>query len=458
VRRRIGEMLLLLTAAFFPIRHVRFTALFSIVTVIVAGGILYSIVLTLRRRNMLVISTAAWVLVLPLALMRIANLVTDHTYRTGSEMASFGTGLSWWFPEKAAAFVRSHNLPGQLFATASEGGFLEFELGERYKSYIDGRAIPFGTDLMLRSAVLKATPPDSPQWDQEAARYGINTIFVPIGRYGALQFFPVLKDFCSSDRWAPVYLDEVSALFVRRAPQTEGLISQLRINCSTVPLPANPLPGRNSRAFNQWSNAASVLSALGRSKEAFNAIAHSLEISDSGYLHFLRGHILQDAGDLSGAEQDYRAAVNLEPNLVAPWSALAAYYQSQARIADAIRCWQKAAEVSRWAWEPLQNLGYAELFAHRPAEALAAFDKASKSLPERSELLVDRAFLANLARGRARCWFYLGDLPRAIRYEEEAAQYLPDSSDLWRQLGELYAAAHRYDDAQRARARVAVLH
>jgi len=462
-RRRIGEAILLVGAAFFPLRHVRFLALFGVVVVLIGGALLASCLPLLRSkirgaRVRAILAVAASALLVGMAGMRIRDLVTDWAYRMGTEVVSFGTGLSWWFPEGAAAFVERENLPAQIFSAYTEGGYMAFRLGPKYKNYIDGRAIPFGTELMVRSGGLKASPPDAPAWKQEAERYGINTILIPMGRYVGLQFFPVLKQFCVSDIWVPVYLDETGAVFVRRSPETEALIGRFRVDCSTAPVPAAAPVGNSTEAFNQWSNAASVLKALGRNQEALVAIRKALEIfPDNGYLHFTRGHIFEEEGDQNAAERDFLAATEMEPNLVAPWSALAAYYQEQGRLADAIRAWEKAASVSRSPWEPLENLGYADLMARRPQQALAAFDDAAKSLPEHSELIVDDTFLANIAHGRARSWYRLGNLPRAISYEEGAARLLPASADLWRQLAGLYAAAGRSDDANRAAAHASAL-
>jgi tetratricopeptide (TPR) repeat protein len=458
VNRRIGEAILIAAAAYFPIRHTRFVALFSIIVVIGAGAILTSIVPAVRKRLrypqvLAGFGVVASVLFVALASTRVWGMVTDREYRSGAEIVSFGTGLSWFFPQKAADFVERENLPGEIFSTGSEGAFMAFRLGPKYRDYIDGRAIPFGEELMLRSGSLKMTPPDAPQWDQEIARYGINTIVLPIGRYGALQFFPAFRSFCESDRWSPVYLDETSVVFLRRTEQNESWIKRLAVDCFKTPLPVAIPTGNGTAAFNTWANAAAVLGALGRKEESLAAIEKALAIvPESGYLHFTRGHMREESGDLRGAEQDYLKATRVEPKLVAPWSALGAYYQRHGRLDDAIRCWEMAASVSRWPWEPLENLGYAQLMAHRPQQALESFDAAQKGLPARPELVVDNNFLANIEHGRARCWFYLGDLHRAIFHEESAARLLPANTDLWQQLGDLYAAAGRPEDASRARA------
>ena len=462
LRRQFGAALLISGAIPPPLRHMRFTALFGIVVVIVGGAVLTSFLEQIKTRitNRHIRSLATVALVLPLlalAAIRMRGVVSNRTYLTGTDLQLFGAGLSWWFPEKAAAFVERENLPGQIFSTGEEGAFLAYRLGPKYKDYIDGRAIPFGTELMLRSSRLKATPPDSPEWEQEIARYDINVILLPIARFGALQFFPMLKQFCNSAIWQPVYLDEVSVVFLRRRPETEKLIQRFQLNCSTAPLPAVPLAGSGSDAFNQWANAASVLHALGRDTEALAAANKALAIfPDSGYVYFLRGHILQEAGDLAGAERDYLWSTKMEPNLVAPWSALAGFYQERGRLPEAIDAWEHAAGVSRWPWDPLVSLGWAELRAGRAKEALAAFDAAANSLPARHDLTVDNTFLANVAHGRSRAWDHLGDLHRAILFDEEAAGLLYDS-DLWLQLADLYDRAGRHQDAIRIRAQVSGL-
>ena len=141
---------------------------------------------------------------------------------------------------------------------------------------------------------------------------------------------------------------------------------------------------------------------------------------------------------------------------MAPWSALAAFYQDTGQLPAAIDAWEHAAGVSRWPWDPLVSLGYAEPSGAASQAALAAFDAAAESLPARYDLIVNNNVLANIAHGRARSWFYLGDLRRAISFEEQAARLLPDA-DVWRQLADLYTRAGRIDDANRTRAQMMAL-
>jgi tetratricopeptide (TPR) repeat protein len=481
LRRQLGAAILLAGAGLAPLRHMRFAGLFAIVAVIVGGGVLTSALRTVgfphsKRRDVgppktggtwrglaqalsppsipLILAVTMSLALAVMAARRVTDLVTDRAYLGGTHLVSFGAGLSWWFPAGAADFIQHQHLPGQIFDSYNEGGYLTWSLGEYYRDYIDGRAIPFGPELLSRNAGLMQSLPGSPAWQLEAERYDINVIILPVGRFIALQFFPALKQFCESDSWRPVYLDEVSVVFLRARPETEGLIRRLQIDCSAAPLPRIPSDETNSKAFNQWANAASVLYALGRSTEALAATKRALAIfPDSAYLHWTRAHMFDEAGNLREAEQEYLRATKLAPYSAASWSGLAAYYQGQNRWPEAIHAWESAANVSIWPWEPFVSLGYANLQAGRPKQALAAFDDAAGSLPVHSELLASPSLLANIAHGRARCWYYLGDLHRAIAFEEQAARILPESAELWAHLANLYDLTGRSEDANRIRAR-----
>jgi tetratricopeptide (TPR) repeat protein len=457
-QRKLGAAVLVSGAALLAIRHIRFQALFAEVVVVVAGAVLTSAFaggwerIKQARPGCLVAIGLAYCVV-GLACVRSADLVSNRSYLASTNLSAFGAGLSWWFPEGAAAFIERENVPGRIFNTYNEGGYLTWRLGPKYPDYIDGRAIPFGPKLFERNHALMATPPDSPEWQREAEQYDINAIIVPLGRYNGVDLFPVLRQFCSSATWRPVYLDEVSAVFARRSTQSESLIQRFEINCATTPLPRVVPAGHDSQAFNQWANAAAVLHALGRNIEAFAATARALGIfENSAFVHFLRGNLMEEAGDLRGAEQEYLWSAALEVN-GATWSALGAVYHREGRLTEEIKAWQRAAELLRLSDRELVSLGYAELAAQRPREALRAFERASSQPGGAS----DNSFLANLARGRAMAWSQLGDLKRAISFQEQTVGLAPDRASDWLELANLYDREQRSEDAQRARQRAAAI-
>ena len=267
LRVQLGAAILLLGATYPAVRYLRMGAVFSCVVVVVGGAVLSAAVVGLSARirparTRSLFAGVAVGLLVALAVLRSFDLVTNRQYFRGGDATTFGAGLGWWFPQRAAEFIERENLPGEIFNTYDEGGYLTWRLGPQRRDYIDGRAIPFGAPGIRRHGQLLASPPDSSIWEQEASRYNINTVILPLARSDGIQLVR-LQDFCNSKVWRPVYLDEVSAVFVRRAPQTEELLQRFPVNCATAPLPAH-LPGRNrAEAFNAWANAAMVLAALG---------------------------------------------------------------------------------------------------------------------------------------------------------------------------------------------------
>jgi Flp pilus assembly protein TadD len=457
-RRKPGAALLLCGSSWLAVRHIRFQALFAEVVVVVGSAMLLSVLggtrEKLRRaRPVWLTAVALAYLMVGLACLRSADLVSNRAYLGGTNLSSFGAGLSWWFPEDASAFIERENLPSQIFNSYNEGGYLVWRLGPKYPDYIDGRALPFGPELFERNRALLATPPDSPEWQHEAEKYGIHAIIVPLSRYSGVELFPVLRQFCASEAWRPVYLDEVSGVFVRRTPQTETLIQKFGIDCAKAPLPHSAPQGDGSPAFNQWANAAAILYVLGRDPEAFVATERALDIFEgSAYVHYLRGKLFEQARDLPAAEQEYRRSASQEVN-GSTWSSLGAIYRREGRLADAIAAWRRAADLLRSPDSELLALGYAELEGHEPRAALRAFDRAASQPARQSDI----AFQIELARGRARACRDLGDADRAIIFQEEAVRLAPEQAVDWLDLAELYDRGHRSEDAQRARQQAAIL-
>ncbi len=351
-RRQLGAAVLVSGAVLLAIRHIRFQALFAEVVVVVGGAVLASALagrwekIRQTRLGSLAVIALAYCVV-GLACLRAADLVSNRSYLGATNLSTFGAGLSWWFPEGAAAFIEREDVPGRIFNSYDEGGYLAWRLGPKYPDYIDGRALPFGPKLFARNQQLMATPPDSPEWQREAELYGISAIIVPLARYNGVNLFPVLRQFCASAAWRPVYLDEVSAVFLLRSPQNENLIQRFQIDCAKTSLPRAAPQGHDSQAFNRWANAAAVLHALGRNSEAFAATAKALGIfEDSAFVHFLRGNLLEETGDLGNAEQEYLRSAALEVN-GSTWSSLAAVYHREGRLTDEIKAWQRAADLLR---------------------------------------------------------------------------------------------------------------
>jgi len=454
-RAQWGAAMMLLGASYVGARYMRMGAIFACVVVIVGGPILSEALpklisgLKSRRVRSLMAPTAV-VLLAALVGVRCFDLATNRFYLRGSSESTFGAGLSWWFPERAAEFITSHNLPGEIFNSYDEGGYVAWRLGPERRNTIDGRAPVFGAQAIQRNSKLLQSSPDSPLWQQEASRFGINTILLPLGRFDGIELTKLLE-FCNSASWQPVYLDEVSAVFVRRdAPGAADLLQSKAVDCASALLPLHLPQKQDAAAFNAWANSAAILAQLGRTSEALAATDNALAIfPDSSFAHWLRGSLLAAMNRPEEAQAEYLDAVSLESSDVT-WSALADFYRTHGRTGEAIDAMQRAAALSPRPFTLQSNLGYLYLRTNRPQDALRAFDAAQRSAPANVAAADNGAFDFMLAQGRSVAWNQLGDVSRAIAFQEKATQLQPDAPEPWRRLAKLYRNAGRNDDALRA--------
>jgi tetratricopeptide (TPR) repeat protein len=458
-RRQFGDAVLLAGAAYISVEHLRFQALFAIVVVVVAGDVLAAHFLPSDWPRARMLAVPAAVLVAALALVHIADTITNRSYLAGSELSLFGTGLSWWYPQRAAHFIESNALPAQLFNDHNSGGYLTLRLGPGYRDFADGRAVPFGAEILAEQAALVQSPPDSPTWARAADRLGINTIVLSLARFGALESVP-LRDYCESSEWKPVYLDEVSLVLVRNRPQNQPWIARLAIDCAHQPIAppaADPSSARGrAELYNFYANAASVYYVLGRDREAAGAIVQAGNLfSGDPNLAQLTGQLLQANGKFAEAEQQYRRALRLRPTDKG-WYLLARLFIAQKNYPEAAIAVQHSAGLAVLPAERYRLLGNLDLVMNQPAEALAAFDRAEDFGRKLAPLPSYPSFLAKIAEGRGRAWLALHDAQRATSYAEEATRLEPQPQR-WTLLADCYAAQGRSAEAGQARNRAQAL-
>jgi hypothetical protein len=214
--RQLGAGLLLLGSLLVAIQHIRFQAMLGIVTVVVGSSVLDGINLPIGRRARPVAAA--------LIAITLTGLLIDMSAR---KLPLSGSWLSRDYPEGAIAFIEREHIPAQILATRF-GSYFTWRLWPKYLGYADARTIPFGPELFAQLGRLAALPPEAPEWQQAAERYDINAVLAVRGPLGFR-----LPEFCASNKWIPVYLDDVSAVFVRRRPENEEF-NRLRIDCNTA--------------------------------------------------------------------------------------------------------------------------------------------------------------------------------------------------------------------------------
>ena len=461
-RRSPGAALLLAVALFGSMRYLRLQALFAMVVVVVGGELLASWPWKpnwMVGRQWLTAPAVLLALVSLVGLVgvRAADLVSNRHYLSVVDNVGFGPGVSWWYPERATAFLLRERLPGRILNDFNVGGYLTWRLGPDYPVSLDGPRRTFlARSYFFQHRALMLQPPDSPQWQQQAERWGVNTVILSVARYAGMGNV-ALRPFCESRGWRPVYLDEVAALFVRNRPENALWLDRFQIDCATTqftpPQPTSRFGSRNAaELYNFYANAGWVLFALGRNQEALQALERAGQIfADDPQLHLIRGSVLQASQRVREAEQEYRAALRLRQSDQA-WYAIGQAQAMQGQHSEAVEAIRYAARHSVLAYEMYRVLGEVYLSMKQPREALQAWEEAEKRSPYRGPAEpLGRGFHAQVAAGRARAWRSLGDLGSAVSFQEQAVHLVPEDPAGWLALAELYHAQGGPQSARQSR-------
>jgi tetratricopeptide (TPR) repeat protein len=462
-------------ATYLSIAHIRFQALFAIVAVSVGGALLSEFarpdvapgaspatggapaekLISPGTVSTRLAALSAAILTL-FAGLRIADLVSDRYYVNSGHISLFGTGPSWWYPERAAAFLEREHVPGNVFHDYNLGGYLTWRIGPQYADFVDGRYIPFGKELFDEQRLLMSLGPDSSEWKQAAERWQINTLIFPVARYAGLGSFP-LQDFCNSKLWKLVYLDDVSVIFVRNRPENSEFLKRFDLRCESAPFaPLSLAMGNSFRAraerFNYLMNTGSILYALSRDAEASSALQEAEKLfPDNPNLHLVKAQLFGATNRLEEAEREYLRVLRSSPSDAA-WYALARLYASEHRYSDAVRCIKEAVTVSQVPYERLRSLGTLYLYMDQPESALAAFGRANQNSPYRGDSSdLGKQFNAQLAEGRARAYRQMNDLSRAVAEQESAVRLGAENPARWIALADLYQALGQPEKSLRAR-------
>ncbi len=393
-----------------------------------------------RRRLRLAIACT----ILLVAGVRVFDLATNRYYFSHPRWATFGGGLSYVYPLRAADFVKRERLPGRLFHEFGMGAFLSWSLGRDYPIFMDGRAVPFGHELFVQQMAALEMKPGTPQWLSFMEHWNVQTILISLERHE--NFGPTLRGFCDSADLRLVYLDEVAAVFVRNVPANREWLERLGRNCGDARLP--PSDGRMP-AYLYYAQAAEVYHQLGRLDEALATAQTAFRLFDGdASLHLDTAQMLASR-DPEAARKEIARAMWLQPS-GRTWYLLGLLDETYGRYGDAIRAYSRVSRFESNPQEAWARMANCYLKTGQPREALHWFQAVTaQNIPQP---VATRALL-----GQARARSALGDLAGAERDLRAALQHSTADGEPYLVLAEIYAAQKRVEEARAALARAETL-
>jgi hypothetical protein len=422
-RRRIGPALVLLVAAFAFLRHQRMEAPCVILICLIGGSVLTNA----AAHNRFPWHKASFAfgivsLLVAMVAVRCFDLVTNRIYLSSGDLTLFGTGPSWWLPERATNFILQNHPPANLFSSFNLGSYLVWRLRDRYPDFADGRYIPFGPQLFDQQRTLTSLPLDSMEWTQAVATYHIHTVIFPLSRIFALGEFPLLAD-CESTRWTPVYMDVSAIIFQRKDAGT--ISGQSSVDCHTQKLlSSEELPHNSSRQraerYQQLANASAIYAQLGRLSEAWEAAVRAEAIfSNDMTLHFIKAQIATNEQQPEEAEQELGKALAIKQT-DAGWYNLGLLYTRERRFPEAVEALRHSARLSHQAPDRYLLIARIYLLQQQPQEALRVLAQiAGKDTAGAAE------FRAELAEEQAVAFMQLQQALKAIELQLFAVRQTP---------------------------------
>ena len=461
-RKQLGAALALAGATYFAVSHTRYLGMFAIVVVTLGSTLLYGIVNTDKRPNtsdiaepppLLRLSPAAPALftavLCVVAIVHIADYVSNRSYIHFRADSRFGAGESFWFPERAVRFIAHNEFPGNVFEAFAVGGFAALRLGPDYPDFIDGRADHLNPSLFLMEQKLVSSPPDSPLWQAAADRWNINTVLIATAGYRALQSMDA-NSFCHSATWRPVYLDEVSLVLVRNLPANRQWLEKLAIDCATAPLPP---PTHESRIalHDYYSNAAGTFYALRRDAEAEDSLRQAPSAySQDPHANFLLARLYQRQGRIGAAEQQYRRGLAIKDDDGA-WFELGRLMAAQGHLAEAQEAMQRAIRLSSQPLVLYLALARLQLAGNQPQEALDSLRAAERSSPFRGSEKVAPELYAEIAEAGATAYAEMDDWNSAVQQQQQAVRLTPAVAARWSRLADYLQRSGQTQAASEAR-------
>lgn len=414
VRRQFMVAVMLAGASYLVIHAIRMEASFATIAVVIGGAMLGDTLklawdcergalagLSLGRRHFAGIAVVA--IVAGFVGMRSWDLVTNRAYLGNPfTFSNFGAGTSFWQPEQAGNFVLKEQLPRNLFHDFNSGGFVVWKLSSQYPDYIDGRSVPFGSELLLRNMSLLEESLDSEEWTREADARDIKTILLSTD-YEMGTALRSLGSYCKAGQWRPVFLDAFGAVFVRVKAETKELVQRLQIDCGSVEFRDPPEGASDAERFRYLLNVGTILVVLDRNENALQRLEGAERIfADNAFEHYAKGIALGNVGSAKESARELLRSIELGSTDDAP-AALARIYDEDGRYQDEAEILRNAADLSnRPHWLYLM-LGNVELKLGSGDLALAAFENAERESPFMGEAYeMGTEFRAQVAAGRER--------------------------------------------------------
>jgi len=194
-------------------------------------------------------------------------------------------------PCPRGGFYSAGTASGKHFRRLRACGYAAWSLGPKYPDFIDGRGN--NPDLSMEQfQPLQRRPRFPGMADRGRALESECSAWLRRPTFVACETW-MRTSFCQSASWRPVYMDDVSLVFLRNTPGNSSLIRRLQIDCSTQAL-APPASASRSALHDFYLNSGELFFILHRDGDAEESLGRgdALDRGDPN-VHLLKGLLFE---------------------------------------------------------------------------------------------------------------------------------------------------------------------
>jgi hypothetical protein len=199
---------------------------------------------------------------------------------------SFAKAEKFSVPKRAADFLMTNNIKGNMFNDMGFGGYLIWRLYPQKQVFIDTRQLNYTLVkeyewiTYSRESIMNTDLPKGkkPLWERLLDHYKIDLVVLDtVDVMGSTK--PVLFTLLRSDHWVPVYCDIISVIFLRENKTNEDIIKEYRIDkefvYNSVIARLTQLAMLNRKNPQYLFSLGEVFSNMGRYQDALTAFTYA---------------------------------------------------------------------------------------------------------------------------------------------------------------------------------------
>ncbi len=194
--------------------------------VIAATGItIFQLKYAVRWQEFLTAALRKPLLTVPVSLLLLfgsVQIAQAAKYQLADRDNLYGYGV--FAPaQDAEAFVSRVRIQGKMFNTYGIGGYLIYTGYPHRKVYIDGRNVDYGFDFMAKTFAAQTS---KEKWQEITDHYGITYALIDYDAIKEKDGIPFSRYLDTDPNWPLVYVDDWTAVYVKRVPTNAKIIDQ----------------------------------------------------------------------------------------------------------------------------------------------------------------------------------------------------------------------------------------